>query len=373
MSRRVLSCIFAAALSAGCVCLPFGGNPNAGPATRPSPMGHGLREHRAVFHVHCHLSHDSEGTVEEIAAAARSLGIDTVILTDHYEPGNIARAPRGVIEGVLFLPGVEVRGAGGSVLAFPLQEDFAKGLSHEARLVELSRQGAVNVLGHVEEIEDWSLGPYAAFEVYNLHAEFKAASAWGIAWRFAFLPADAFFESSVRIPSANLATWDRELARGRRLAALAGHDAHQNVKVLGVTLGTYAELFRLFSNHVLAKERTVEAIAEGVRAGRTFFSFDFLGDATGFAVSYGSQGAPADGRAILGDDAPWRPEHTLDVLVPSGRGGGVAVRVLRDGVPCLETDARGLSAPLPGPGVYRVEVHAGGRLWIVGSPMYIKG
>ncbi len=335
-------------------------------------MGHGLNEHRAAFHVHCWLSHDSEGRIEDIAAAARSLGIDTVILSDHYAPGNIERAPRGVHHDVLFLPGVELRaGKGGSIVAFPLESDFSNKLSPAERIAEMARQGAVTAIGHVEENVDWDLGPFQAFEAYNLHAEFMAQSGWALAGRFLFYTPDAFFEAAVRAPTVNLTTLDRELARGRRLGVLAGHDAHANVHVLGVTIGTYPEMLRLFSNHILAAAWTVEAIAAGVRAGRTFVVFDFLGDGTGFSMTYGEKGAAPEARAILGDEAPYRAEHTFVVTVPALAGDPIRTRLLRDGQSFLETDALRFHATLPGPGVYRAEVYRENRLWILSSPMYI--
>jgi hypothetical protein len=383
-------CLLVAMVATGCGLLPTGGHPSVGPASALSPMGHGLREYRAAFHVHCYLSHDSDGPIEVIASSAKALGIDTVILNDHYEAGNVARAPRGVQHGVLFLPGLELRaGQEASILAFDVREDFDNKLSGAGRLAEMHRQGAVSVIGHVEEVKDWNAepfqGPFDAFEVYNLHAQFKEASRLGIALRLLTLAPDAFFAASIENPTANLALWDHELARGRRLAGLAGHDAHANVRVfgqLGGTIGTYAELFRLFSNHILSPEWTVEGIADGVRRGRTFVTFDFLGDGTGFAVSYGAKGAAADARAILGDTVPYRSDHVLQVRVPpepappknaapARQLATPLIRVLRDGEEIGSAQDRTLDMPLPGAGVYRVEVYRGNRLWIVASPMYI--
>ena len=45
---------------------------------------------------------------------------------------------------------------------------------------ELRAAGAVVAAGHCEELEDWNGYPFDAFEVYNLHAQFKAASRWSI-------------------------------------------------------------------------------------------------------------------------------------------------------------------------------------------------
>jgi hypothetical protein len=361
-----------AILLSGCTLFSVGGKPNAPPAGAPSPMGRGLLELRVAFHVHCHLSHDSKGRIEDIARAARNLGIDTVILNDHYEPGNIARAPRGIVHGVLFVPGVEMRlDGGGSILSAPLAADFPKrGPSSSERLAEFERQGSVNVIGHAEQVTNWDAGPFHGFEVYNLHAEFSTTSKWKILGRLFYLRADPFFEASIRHPAANLAAWDRELARGRRLAPLGGHDAHANVVVLGITLGTYPEMLRLFSTRILAREWTPQGIAEAIRAGRTFLVFDFLGDGTGFTFTYGEPGTPASDRAILGEEVEWAEGDTLGVTLPAG-AAGAASRVIKDGTILLETDASRFELAAPGPGVYRVEVQTEGRTWIISAPIYL--
>lgn len=371
---RALGLPFLGALAlTGCTLLPVGGRPTAARAGGPSPLGHGLREYRVAFHVHCYLSHDSEGTIDEIADAARDLGLDAVILNDHYRLGNVARAPSGFQRGVLFVPGAEVRGGGGSLLPFNLCMDFYRGAGARQTLEALDRQGAVTVLGHVEQIQDWDLEPVEAFEVYNLHAEFVAAPRLLTAVRFLFLPPDAFFEASIDTPSENLRAWDRELARGRRLAPLAGHDAHQNIHIfgpLGGTVGTYPEIFRLFSTHVLAPRLSADAIARAVEAGRTFVVFEYLGDGTGFAMSYGEAGAPVSRRAILGDSVPFDPQATLDISVP-GDAEDLAVAILRDGDVIGRESTPRVEMPLPGPGVYRVEVYRGERLWIISAPIYV--
>src|SRR5262245_37463101 len=46
---------------------------------RPGP----LREYRANLHVHSGLSHDSRGTIDEIVAAAKTVGTAVLMFTEH--------------------------------------------------------------------------------------------------------------------------------------------------------------------------------------------------------------------------------------------------------------------------------------------------
>lgn len=368
-----------ALLASGCGLLPLGGRATgAVPSAGASPLGRGLHEYRVAFHVHSYLSHDSQGPIDRIASAARALGFSAVILNDHYESGNVARAPRGMVDGVLFLPGVETRPEnGGSILAFPLREDYQReGMKGNDRLAEYARQGAVNVLGHVEETHESPL-PYAGFEVYNLHAQFNQTPWWQLPFRLLFLPPDLFFEASMAPPTANLGAWDAAMKeKGAILAPLAGHDAHENVRLLGVTLGTYPELLRLFSTHVLAPELTVEAITEAVRAARTFIVFEPWGDATGFSFTAHIAGAPGspskEAIAIPGDVCPWKRGASLEARVPRQGGRTPTIRLLRDGHEMASRIAWNLAAiPAPGPGLYRVEVWRGARLWVLSAPIQL--
>lgn len=342
-------------------------------------MRAGLNEYRAAFHVHCHLSHDSDGTIETIAAAANRVGLNAVILTDHYEPGNVARSPRGLVDGVLFVPGVEVRGGGGSMLSFNLADDYDKAEPLEQRTRRFEAAGGVNVFGHVEKITDWNLEPVSGFEIYNLHAQFEVTSRWGLLGRFLFLFPDSFFEGAIDTPHDNLRQWDRLLLEGRRLAPLAGHDAHANIRVfgpLGGTIGTYPEILRLFSTRILAPELTAAALASAVRDGKTYVVFDHLADGSGLVFSYGNPAVPDDARAICGDEIQYQRDAILEVRSPAAGAdaagaGDLVIVVLRDGKPLFRKAGDQLRRPLPGPGVYRAELYLGGRLWIVPAPIYV--
>ena len=357
-------------LGSGCTLLPVGGSPSGSPGGCPA-LGGRLQEIRTVFHCHSHLSHDSEGTIEEIARAARDLGIQVVLLTDHYEPGNVAASPRGLVDGVLFVPGVELHGREGSLMVVGPREDFDPHLPRAELVAQLERQGAFLAAGHVEEMpESLDASPYGGFEVYNLHAEFEAADGWSIAGRFLFYTPDAFFEAAITPPRANLELWDRLLLAGHHLAPLAGQDAHAKIHVfgpLGGTVGTYPELFRLFSTRILAEEVSESAVLEALHRGRTYVIFDYLSDEGGLTFRYGAAGTPDEQFATLGDCVPHAPGGQLEVQIPES----ARLRLIRNGTVLREEDGRELVVQPPGAGIYRVEAWRGDRLWIVSAPIYL--
>ncbi len=358
-------------VSTGCTLLPFGGWPT-GDSTGETALGGTVNVYRAVFHCHSHLSHDSDGSIEEIAAAARSLKIHVVFLTDHYSPGNIAKSPRGLIDGVLFIPGVEFHWGDphGSLLAIGVREDFEPNQPRDRIVLEMQRQGALLVAGHVEEMDqNHDFSPYDGFELYNFHAQFKSASKFALALRFLFYPPDPFFQAMIEEPREHVDRWARLALSGRKLAPLVGHDAHANVRVfgpLGGTIGTYPELFRLFSTRILATELTEEAILAGLRGGRSYVVFDAVWP-NSFRFEYWRREADADIVASIGDTARYAEGSRMQVAMADDG----EIQVFRDGTEIHRQKAREFEFEPPGPGAYRVEVWNRGKLWVVSAPIYL--
>jgi hypothetical protein len=371
-ASHILVAIAASFLCGGCLFFAketeVERNPRAG---TPYLAESGLKEYRVALHVHCYLSHDSDGRIEDISLAAREHGFDTVILSDHYEEGNIEKAPRGVIDGVLFIPGVEERVAGGSILSFPLRRDYDPKLRGDALLAELTRQNPINVLAHIEEIENWDMEPFQAIEIFNIHAAFTEVSPFRVVGSLIASPPQEFFEEFMDPLEGNFEIWDRELARGRRLAPMAGHDAHDNVNILGTIVGTYSQLLRLVSTRILAEEWTPAALTDAIRKGRTFVVFDYLGGGTGFSMTYGSEEEPPGKRATFGDEPVFGDDKVLELRVPDS-ASPFEVSILRNGVRILRTDGARFTMTLPGEGVYRAEVRKGRKMWIISGVIRVK-
>src|SRR5437016_6264696 len=84
---------------------------------QPVKLKTGYNEYRCVIHAHSYLSHDSRGTIAEIAAAAKQARVDAVFLTNHPKKDQdvVAAGQTGIVDGVLFVSGAETNG----FLAFP--------------------------------------------------------------------------------------------------------------------------------------------------------------------------------------------------------------------------------------------------------------
>ncbi len=101
---------------------------------------------KGAVHCHSYLSHDSEGTIEEIAEAAAVAGLDFVAMTDHRTDEAIHQGYRGRIGRTLFLVGAEVRTPQGTLLAFPLHAPLRRWMSAGALVAEARRQGAATFI-----------------------------------------------------------------------------------------------------------------------------------------------------------------------------------------------------------------------------------
>lgn len=398
----------------GCALLPTlrGAPPALDPAPGPAADG-GERflDVRGVVHVHGHLSHDSDGTLEEIAEAARDAGVRFVAMTDHYTPRAISEGFRGTREGVIFFVGIEVSRDRGSMLAIGLGEPLpAPPASERAVLASTpdearSAAGGVTItaiattapgetprypdltalltdhlgtsqeivekvrttrgltfIGHAEAFTRWDLANFDGFEIYNLHADVTDEPKAKILFAALFLPQSAFFDAIMDRPTEVLAHWD-ELCKKRRVIGVGSCDAHANTG----PIATYRQCFRVVTTHVLARAATAEGILEAMREGRAYVAFEIHGDATGFAFDL------VDARrrvvARMGEERALGRDERLLVRAP----GDAGIALFRDGALVAEVSAGGfLEVPVRVPGAYRVEAYRNGRLFILSNPIYLR-
>ncbi len=353
--------LVAAALSAS-ACSVFTSIPGAEAARVAHRVpGTQLFDWKGVVHCHSHFSHDSDGTLETIAAAAQAHGIDFVVMTDHQTEASVRDGVRGRVGDTLFVVGAEVGCRKSSLLAFPLQKPLRR-FQHPALLVaEAHEQGALVFLCHAERWDDgWDTPGLDGVEIVNLHAGAKAAGAAGTVGTALFLPVRALLERFCQRNPEVFRRWDAELLRGRRLSPVGGNDAHANVRAfgpLGGTIGDYREVFAMLSTHVLAERLDEASLVAALRAGRSYVAFDGFGAGRGFDF----RGVSGNSVHLMGDVVSAAPELVLRIRTPSP---GI-VTLWRDGERFVERTGTAVELHDPGPGVYRVEVQTlDGQPWL---------
>ncbi len=336
-------------------------------AERPrSHSGH--LDFKGIIHCHSYLSHDSTGTVEEIAEACADLGLDFLVMTDHQTPYSVSRGQRGMVGETLFITGAEIRVPGGSLLAFPLQHFVRPRPSLEEVLADIHAQGGLAIIDHAERFTAWDTQGLDGIEILNLHAAAKAASRVEMISKFLFTPMHVFLSSLGFQPSENLRALDDMLQKQHPFLAVGGNDAHANIRVfgpLGGTIGTYAEIFRTLSTHVQASELSEEALVQALRQGRCFVVFDLWRDGSGF--DFWAQTPLA--MHGMGASLPAQKDLQLRVHTPAlGQ-----IRLLRNGEVVARQEGQELHFPDPPPGIYRVEVDlAPQKPWIFANSIRVQ-
>jgi len=307
----------------------------------------GLLDLRGVVHVHTRDSHDSPGDIGDVAEAARATGVDWVALTEHARPGG--PPARGQVRGVIILPGFELRAGGGSLLALglgvlpPDRRDLA------AVVRATHAAGGVALLGHIETSRLMEPAAYAelgvdGIELVNLHAAAQRAGFLELLVGNLLLPPWLSVRPLLRHPAQNLVLWQR-LPEARSI--VGGVDAHARVRLLGPvggTLDSYRRAFALLTTHVLARERSPEAILSALRHGQSYVAYEGLGRVDAFRFSPSGSSfqlrAPAEARLVLSCD----------------------------GRPVAEAQAAAADLPIPPDAVScHAEAWLGNRLWIVTS------
>jgi hypothetical protein len=311
--------------------------------------------YRGDFHLHSTFS-DGWYTPEELVDMALREGVDFIAITDHNAIGSLRSfAARG---GIPVLPGIEVSFPEGHANIFGLQSwlDWRVGYGGLTMLDVLRRAREQHLLVSINHPTlapwDWRLPatPLQAvdcLEVCN----------------------DPSYPGNDQASVEALALWTACLNAGHRLTALGGSDAFHHPP--GQSYRGTAERLAQPSTYVYARELSVQAILDGVRAGRAYVTqgpqLTFEGSAGGRVLAIGDQAEAGEGAITIRATATGlAPDYVLH-LVRCGQAvatvaAGVAEAALTYTAP--GEDAAGTW--------YRLDVLSGkGQFVATTNPIYI--
>ena len=380
----------------------------------------GLRDVRALIHVHSSLSYDSRGSLDEIVAGARLVGAQVVMFAEHPAGDRVdplAEGHSGLRDGVLLVPGAEASG----LLLFPAGRLEGLPTKNPRELIKRTvATGGLAFLSHLEEPGRKFLPGLAGCEIYNTHADAKdelrlsevlrapellAALATG-ASKFS----QETFAAIQDYPADYLRRWD-QASGDAKLTGIAANDAHHNLvfeiraagenrfelvdpfgkrlfafsnetlerlrELLPADIGQqlpwhfdldpYERTFRHVSTHLLARDVTRDEVFAALRSGRAYVAFDWLADPTGFVF------LACSGEATypMGSTVAWRDGLTFEAGAPLP----CRFELLRDGRPVERREGRSARFEVSQPGLYRLEawllVAGEERLWIVSNAVRI--
>jgi hypothetical protein len=332
----------------------------------------GLLDLKGVIHVHSSLSHDSRGAPEEILRAARQADLQFVMTTDHNTHRIFTEGLQGRFDDLRIIRGAEMIKDGQTILAINTRE-FIDGhrMSIQQAVREIKSQGGLAFVAHPWRFKEWDVDGIDGIEIYDI-ADAAYAQAWKAPWMgLEMLSAWRDYPEEVLLsllsrPGHHLATWDR-LLETRRLVGIAGNDAHQNVRFLGMQLDAYPLDFRYVQTHLMARATGERDLLDALQAGHTYLSFSLLADPTGFRFLAQRD----DVVGIMGDKVPHEPGLSLTLQAPLEG----SMRLYRNGALVTETRSSRLDHPVTEKGVYRGEISldvAGTEYpWIISNPIYV--
>ena len=192
----------------------------------------------AELHCHSSLSYDGRDPVELLLKQADAVGLDALAVTDHDEiDASLEAAERAVEYGLVGIPGMEVSTAAGHVLALGVEERVPEGLPYGESLDRIRDLGGIAVVPH----------PFQE----SRHGVLANVS------KRALAEADAIEVYNSRLLTGRANRQAERFARERDMPMTAGSDAH------------ISEMVGQAVTRIGAEERSVDAILDAIREGRT--------------------------------------------------------------------------------------------------------
>ena len=348
----------------------------------------------ANLHIHTVYS-DGTGTHQQIAQAALQAGLDVVIVTDH---NILVQGLEGYHQDsthqLLMLVGEEVHdplrdpqknhllvlGAG--------REMSGYGANPQNLIDQVYKAEGLSFIAHPVDPElplfgegdyswvNWDVRGFTGIELWNGFSELKSVVTSKVnAIFYAYFP-----QYIARGPlPATLKKWDELTAKGQKVVAVGGADAHalhMHMGPLHRTIFPYSFHFRAVNTHLLSEHDLTGNLAndkamiyQALRQGHAFAGYDLPASTRGFRFT--AQGR--DASVSMGDDIKIGNGVTLQVHLPQKAEcrllcNGSVIRTWTDREICAHTAVQ--------PGAYRVECyleHLGQqRGWIFSNPIYVQ-
>lgn len=346
-------------------------------------------EYRGNIHMHT-VHSDGTGQPEDLVAAAKTTGLDFIIVTDHNTL--LDQSWEGWRGDVLTLFDIEVHDKDlkpehNHCLTLAVQEDVTPFAPSPQGLVDAVRErGGLSFFAHPFDKPgplipehfpwtEWDIEGFTGIELWNFMAEFRPFATGKLrSLIFSFVP--QYFTTAPH--PEMLAKWD-ELLQRQPVVAIGGSDAHAQVFKLGPIRRrflSYEYCFRAVNTHILTTEPFNHDVShdralvyEALAAGRAWVAYDMAGVTDGFRFV----AASGDASATLGDSLSSAGQPvTFHVEMPEP----AYIKLIRAGQGVVaEAEGTDLTYATSMPGAYRVEVWKSWWLkprgWVFSNPVYI--
>jgi hypothetical protein len=348
-----------------------------------------------TINLHMHTTYsDGSGTYADLGHAALKTGVDVLLVTDHniLVQGSDAYYRVGK-KRVLLLVCEEIHDQDrdpqkNHLLVFGADRELATLADNPQTLIDavLSAGGICFIAHPVDPAmpafgetdiswDDWDVTGFTGIELWNGFSELKSVAKGKLdAVAYAYLP-----ELIPHGPlKETLRRWDELTAKGQRVVAVGGSDAHAQHKSLGPlhkVIFPYEYHFSTINTHTLTPTPLTndlildrKMVFAALAAGHCFIGYDLPAPTRGFHFSAQSRAS----NAIMGDEITLDGSITLQVKLPSTAD----IRLLKNGKVVKTAHSGGLVYITDEPGVFRIEAYKNylgkQRGWIFSNPIYIK-
>ncbi len=352
--------------------------------------------HELIVNLHMHTTYsDGSGTYADLARAALKKNVDVLLVTDHNV---LVQGMDGYhYDGkkrVLILACEEIHDQDrepqkNHLLVFGTQRELSTLADDPQMLIKaVLGTGGICFLAHPVDPampafgetdiswEDWSVNDFTGLELWNGFSEIKVVSKGKLDGLFyAFFPE---FIARGPVPET-MRIWDGLLAKGRRIVAVGGSDAHARKMSMGFlhkTIFPYEYHFSAVNTHILTPNPPTGYLAhdrrmvfDALSSGHCFVAYDLPAQTYGFRFTAQNRKTTA----VMGDCIPAEDGVTLQVILP---GYADECLLLKDSKVIRKITSKTCIQTVLEPGVYRVEVYKYflGKLrgWIFSNPIYVR-
>ncbi|MBC8140366.1 MAG: hypothetical protein H7Y38_02865 [Armatimonadetes bacterium] len=373
------------------------------PTAAPAESGTTFADLRGALHNHSTYS-DGLSDIPTIMDAGAEAGVDFVLLADHntMEPLRDGWQERYAESSPFLLVGTEVTVNNGRFLLaldVPPEYEPEKEVSAQSGIDAIRAHGGFPLISLPFDMkhpfDDWSVSGYDGLEVLN----FSTTARRHI--NFLSLPIIVYLQKTQGIaavirwmatrPDAAIARWD-SLTRGgkRQVVGIGSLDAHAQMKMFGrkYPIPTYTDSFRACQTHVLIDvgitgAARIAAVNAALRAGRCYFSYDCLGDPTGF--TFAATNIASGAVVPMGERLAAHGGEKVRFAASATKACGekVLLRLYKDGKPVASSVGGTLEVTVSGDaGAYRIEAFLfagrvgaffyGVRPWVYSNPVYVS-
>jgi predicted metal-dependent phosphoesterase TrpH len=332
--------------------------------------------------IHLHTTSSDGGvTCNELIAAAQSVGIDYIVVTDHMSLGCKDEGYEGTHDNLSVIIGYEHHDSNklNHYLALGVNHVFKNAQKPQKYIDEVKSSGGIGFIAHPMEKRHyfgslppnpwlaWDSHGYDGLEIWNQMSEWvENLKSWKSVVRLMY--PRRFLKNA---PQEVLEKWD-ELNKERFVSGLGGVDAHTRrlgkgfcslrvfpirVELKGIRTHLYVDKSLDFSKFPVAKK----AILSALQNGHSFISNYRRGDATGtkMFIDYNNGVRMVPGLST---------QSSIPALITVELPAKSSIHLIVNGQKVSEKNGIKAEFEVTQSGVYRIEVFRNAKAWIYSNP-----